>query len=50
MGASQIVAGWWRHQPGKTAVVGVLTEHSYEREATIWDAPGYIPCGGLQKN
>jgi hypothetical protein len=28
MGAFQIVAGWWRHQPGQAAVVGVLTDHN----------------------
>ena len=26
----QIVAGWWRRQPGKAAVVGVSTDHSYK--------------------
>jgi len=26
VGAFQIVAVWWGHQPGQTAVVGVLTD------------------------
>jgi hypothetical protein len=28
MGVFQIFAGWWGHQPGQTAVVGVLTDHN----------------------
>jgi len=39
VGAFQIVAGWWGHQPGQTAMVGVLTDHSFKMEATIWNAP-----------
>ncbi len=27
-GTFQIFAGWWRHQHGQTAVVGVLTDHN----------------------
>jgi hypothetical protein len=34
-GAFQIVAGWWGHLPLEPAVVGVLTDHSYEGIATI---------------
>ncbi len=37
-GASQIVAGWWGHQPGQK-VAGILTGHSLKAEATIWNAP-----------
>ncbi len=33
-GAFQIVAGWWGHQPGQPAVVGVLTDHSFDNGAT----------------
>ena len=50
MGASQIVAGWWGHQPVKTAVAGVLTDHCYEREATIWDAPIFIALFSLMQS
>ncbi len=28
MGAFQIVAGWWGHQPGQSTVGGVATAHS----------------------
>jgi len=37
-GAFQIVAGWWRHQPGRSAVGGVSTAHTKQRKATIWNA------------
>ena len=33
-----MVAGWWGHQPGRPAVVGVLTDHSFKKEATICNA------------
>jgi hypothetical protein len=40
----QIVAGWWRHQPGQPAVGGVPTAHKQPGNATsdshwIWNAP-----------
>src|SRR5665647_545085 len=42
-GAFQIVAGWWGHQPGQTAVVVPInigiTDHSFKTRATIWNAP-----------
>lgn len=37
-GAFQIVAGWWRHQPGQPAVGGVSTAHEQPGNATIWNA------------
>jgi len=33
--AFQIVAGWWGHQPGQSAVGGVPTAHSTKCKATI---------------
>ncbi len=30
------------YQPVQTAVVGVLTGHSLQNEATIWNAPQYL--------
>ena len=39
MGAVKIVAGPWGHQPGQTAVVDVLTGHSFNIEETIRNAP-----------
>ena len=51
-----IVAGWWEHQPGWAAVVGVSTGHSNQTAATILDAPklqhqpiGKANLGNLQK-
>ena len=38
-GAFPIVADWWGHQPGQTAVVGVLTDYSFKMKATIGNAP-----------
>ena len=38
-GAFQIVAGWWGHQPGQTAVVGVLTDHSDKRKRQLYITP-----------
>ncbi len=38
-GASQIVAGWWGHQPGRPQWAVVPTAHNYICQATIWDAP-----------
>ncbi len=29
MGVFKIVTGWWGHQPGQAAVVGVPTDHSF---------------------
>ncbi len=34
MDAFQIVAGWWRHQPGHTGVGGVSTAHNILGYAT----------------
>ncbi len=42
MGAFQIVAGWWGHQPGQLAVGGVSTAHVQFSRATIWNAPEAI--------
>ena len=39
MGAFQIVAGWWGHQPGQPAVGGVSTAHNQPGYAIIWNAP-----------
>jgi hypothetical protein len=36
-GVYVIVAGLWGHQPGQTAVVGALTDHSFKMKATIWN-------------
>jgi hypothetical protein len=33
--AFQIVAGWWRRQPGQPAVGGVLTAHMKQSDAMI---------------
>ena len=38
-GVYQIFPGWWGQQPGKTAVVGVLTDHSFKMKATIISTP-----------
>ena len=39
MEAFQIVAGWWRHQPGRSAVGGVSTAHMKHGKETIGNAP-----------
>ena len=39
MDALQIVSGLWGHQPGLTAVAGVLTDHVFKMKATIWNVP-----------
>ena len=38
-GASQILANWWRRQPGRAAVGGVSTAHIKMNETKIWNAP-----------
>ncbi len=42
MGAFKIVAGWWGHQPGQSAVGGVSTAHKQQSNATILNAPYFV--------